>query len=246
MSHAEMSAQPQCPGSIAFTLNGENLIAHRAGVLWWSQEATLVVADLHLEKGSSFARRGQFLPPYDSRATLARLESVIAELSPRRIIALGDSFHDREAAMRLGAQERNTLAKLQDGREWIWVSGNHDPIPPKDLGGHPCEEMTIGNLVFRHEPQIGALGEIAGHLHPCAKIRSRSRSIRRPCFVGDSDRMILPAFGTLTGGLNIRDSAYAELLRNTKNTLAYTLGDEQVHALAFVDIIPDVKRARAS
>ncbi len=227
-------------------MQGEKLIAHHAGVLWWPCEQTLIVADLHLEKGSSFARRGQFLPPYDTKETLARLGNAIADLSPTRIVALGDSFHDQDAAKRLGQADRAALQQHQQGREWIWVSGNHDPLPPPDLGGKACDEFRVGNLVFRHEPQIGALGEVAGHLHPCVKIRSRSRSIRRPCFIANNCRLILPAFGALTGGLNICDKAYAELLVGNDTPRAFTLGGRGVYELSLTDVLPDVRRAKAS
>src|SRR4051794_29654567 len=143
---------------------GVTFTADLSGALFWEQESLLVVSDLHLEKGSSFARRGVLLPPYDTVATLGRLAAVIARHAPRVVIALGDSFHDRSAHDRLSDIDRETIAGLQSGRDWIWISGNHDPALPSDLGGVVAEEVAVGAIAFRHQP-TGASGEIAGHLH---------------------------------------------------------------------------------
>ncbi|MBI1261945.1 MAG: ligase-associated DNA damage response endonuclease PdeM [Rhizobiales bacterium] len=183
------------------------------GALWWPAERMLIVADLHLEKGSSFAARGIALPPYDTRATLARLESLIARLAPDSLVALGDSFHDRLAGERLPEDDRAKIRALASRTDWIWMEGNHDPLPPEGLGGRAVSHLAIGPLRLRHEPQPApAPGEIAGHLHPCAAVHIRGRRLRRRCFASDGQRLIMPAFGAYAGGLNVLDAAYDDLL----------------------------------
>ena len=212
-------------------VNGEELLLDACGALWWPGEETLVFADLHFEKGSSYARGGQMLPPYDTRATLSRMETAIVRRHPARIIALGDSFHDRYAAERLDEEERAQLARLRNGSEWIWIAGNHDPAPPTWLGGRITEEVAIGGLVFRYEPgAAGVRGEIAGHLHPCATITRRGRSLRRRCFVSDGARLLMPAFGAYAGGLDVRDGAVRTLF--AEKFLTYVLGRVRVYAVA--------------
>jgi uncharacterized protein len=212
-------------------INGESLTLDPSGALCWIQERTLIFADLHFEKGSSLARRGAMLPPYDTRETMARMSAAIARHRPARIVALGDSFHDREAAERLGGEERATLQELGRDREWIWIAGNHDPAPPAWLGGTVAPEIAIGGLVFRHEPQPQPqTGEIAGHLHPCATAVHRGRGIRRPCFVSDGSRMILPAFGAFTGGLDVQETPIASLFPD--GFVAYMLGARRVYAVS--------------
>jgi uncharacterized protein len=212
-------------------VNGEELLLEAAGALWWPAEETLVFADLHFEKGSFYARSGQMLPPYDTRATIHRIEIVVKRRAARRIIALGDSFHDPYAAERLDEEERARLAKLREGREWIWIAGNHDPMPPHWLEGRVAEEIAIGGLVFRHEPkEMNARGEVAGHLHPCATVTRRGRSLRRRCFVSDGARLLMPAFGAYAGGLDVRDRAVCGLFAG--GFLAYVLGAARVYAVA--------------
>jgi DNA ligase-associated metallophosphoesterase len=209
---------------------GVTLAADLSGALLWEEQGLLVVSDLHLEKGSSFATRGVLLPPYDTVATLGRLAAVIARHDPRRVIALGDSFHDRDAHQRLSGGDRDALAAMQARRDWIWISGNHDPALPSDLGGVVAQEVAIGPLVFRHEP-TGAAGEIAGHLHPKARVSTRGRSTERRCFASDGERAVMPAFGAFTGGLSIRDAAFARIFQ-TPGFVAHVLGDSRVHAIA--------------
>ena len=212
-------------------VNGEELLLEAAGALWWPGETTLVFADLHFEKGSFYARSGQMLPPYDTRATIARIETLVARRKPSRVIALGDSFHDPYAAERLDEEERARLAKLREGLEWIWIAGNHDPMPPHWLGGRVAEEIAIGCLLFRHEPQeFNARGEVAGHLHPCATVTRRGRSLRRRCFVSDGKRLLMPAFGAYAGGLDVRDRAVSGLFKD--RFLTYLLGAARVYAVA--------------
>jgi DNA ligase-associated metallophosphoesterase len=156
------------------TISDVTFLADLSGALFWPEQRLLVVSDLHLEKGSSFAARGVLLPPYDTVATLSRLAAVIARHDPCIIIALGDSFHDRDAHERLSASDREALSAMQTRRDWIWISGNHDPALPSDLGGVVASEVAIGPIAFRHEP-TGAAGEIAGHLHPKARVAGDDR-----------------------------------------------------------------------
>jgi uncharacterized protein len=220
-----------------FELCGAELIADVSGVVYWPAEATLAVADLHLEKGSSFARRGIFLPPYDTRATLKALDHALQRHKPRRVIALGDSFHDRAGAARLAPSDHALLSALMSGREWVWVLGNHDPAPPADLGGTSVDEIRLGPLTFRHEPQAGSAGEIAGHLHPCATVQARGRRVRRRCFAFDGNRVVLPSFGAYTGGLSVLDQAFAMILRAPFQ--AMLLGRERVYPVSHAKLLPD-------
>ena len=206
---------------------GIDMIADLSGALFWAEERLLVVSDLHLEKGSSFATRRVLLPPYDTAATLAKLCAVIARHDPRRVISLGDSFHDRDAHQRLDMANRATLTKLQTGRDWIWIAGNHDPALPREIGGTVAKEVRMGPLTFRHEP-TGAHGEIAGHLHPKARVSQRGRSVERRCFASDGLRAVMPSFGAYTGGLSIRDEAFKAIFQ-TSAFMAHLLGDRQVH-----------------
>lgn len=205
-------------------------LADLSGVLFWKEQSLLVVSDLHLEKGSSFAARGVLLPPYDTVATLSRLAAVIARYDPRRVIALGDSFHDRSAHERLAAPDREALAAMQARRDWIWIAGNHDPALPSDLGGVVASEVAIGSIMFRHEP-TGVAGEIAGHLHPKARVATRGRAMERRCFACDGERAVMPAFGAYTGGLSIRDVAFAKIFQSA-GFMAHVLGDNKLHAIA--------------
>src|SRR6476619_5104169 len=208
---------------------GVTLVADLSGALFWEEQSLLVVSDLHLEKGSSCAARGVLLPPYDTVAPLGRLAAVVARHAPRMVIALGDSFHDRNAHGRLSAPDRDTIAELQTARDWIWISGNHDPALPSTLGGVVAHEVEIGPIAFRHEP-TGASGEIAGHLHPKARVSARGRSMERRCFACDGARAVMPAFGAFAGGLNIRDAAFAKIFQ-TLGFVAHVLGDARLHAI---------------
>ncbi len=207
------------------------------GALYWPEERVLVIADLHLEKGSSFATRGVLLPPYDTAATLERVAALIARFAPHAVITLGDSFHDRKGPARIAAADRAALAGLQRGRDWIWVAGNHDPDPAEGVGGSFGSALAIGALVFRHEP-TGAKGEIAGHLHPVARVAGRGRTVSRRCFASDGARLVMPAFGAFTGGLNVRHRAFADVF----GTLAFTahlLGEGRLYAIAAARCVAD-------
>jgi uncharacterized protein len=209
---------------------GVTMLADLSGALFWEEQSLLIVSDLHLEKGSSFAARGVLLPPYDTVATLSRLAAVVARHDPRMVIALGDSFHDLNAHRRLCDADRGAILALQAERDWIWISGNHDPALPSDLGGVVASEVAIGPIAFRHEP-TGASGEIAGHLHPKARVPTRGRTVERRCFACDGERAVMPAFGAYTGGLSIRDAAFAKIFASLGFT-AHVLGDERLHSIA--------------
>jgi DNA ligase-associated metallophosphoesterase len=196
-----------------FHFHGATLVPDLSGALMWEETRSLIVADLHFEKGSSFAARGQLLPPYDTAATLGRLLAVIERVKPKRVICLGDSFHDDRAADRLHPDDIALLRGLTAGVEWLWVVGNHDPAPPEVFGGTVVHDFCLGPLTFRHIAAAGAAaGEISGHYHPKAAVATRGKPVTRPCFVGDGRRLILPAFGAFTGGLNVRDPAILALL----------------------------------
>lgn len=211
-------------------LAGAELHALCDGALFWPDENLLVVSDLHLEKGSSFARRGQLLPPFDSAVTLARLAALIAHHAPRRVIALGDSFHDTEGAARLSPDDRAALAALMAGRDWLWILGNHDPEPDETVGGDFSVSLAWSGITFVHEPTAGARAEIAGHLHPCARVSHRGRGLSRRCFATDAARIIVPAFGAYTGGLSIRHAAFAPLFNGTR-FMAHLVGAARVFSL---------------
>ena len=231
-------------GSLSVRVMGELCVLRCSGALWLPAHATLVAGDLHLEKGSAFAARGQMLPPYDSRATLARLEGEIADLDPARVVLLGDSFHDSRSIGRMAADDREALERLAGGRDWVWLEGNHDreALEQGDAGavgrlpGRVVGEMDLGPLFLTHEPLPQArAGEVAGHLHPCARVVAHGRMVRRSCFVTDGRRLILPAFGAFTGGLNVLDVAIAGLF--DERPLAAALGKDRVHALAWASLV---------
>jgi DNA ligase-associated metallophosphoesterase len=220
-------AQPDHPLAVA----GVELAADAAGALYWPEQGLLAVADLHLEKGSSFARRGVLLPPYDTAATLARLAALIGRYAPRVVVALGDSFHDGGGPARLADTDRATLKGLQRGRDWVWITGNHDPEPAEGIGGRFLASFAQGGLTFRHEPMENATAEIAGHLHPVARVVRRGRAVSRRCFATDGARVVMPAFGAYAGGLNVRHRAFARLFRTLAFT-AHMLGERRVYAVA--------------
>lgn len=235
---AAMPARGCGETSEAFMLGRLALVPDLSGALWLPEERTLVVADLHLEKGSAYAARGVMLPPYDSSATLAVLAAAIRRHQPARVIALGDSFHDREAENRLAPEMRAALAALQQGRNWLWVTGNHDPAISRAMGGESAAEATLAGVVLRHEPSACEDGyEIAGHLHPAAKVRMRGRAIRRRCFALSARRCVMPAMGAYAGGLNLRDAAFRPLFR--AGLSAHLLGDGRLFRIDPRLLLPD-------
>ena len=196
----------------AFSVSGKAFVADISGALYWPAEKALLVADLHLEKGSAHAARGRMLPPYDTRATLLKLAEAIDRHAPDVVIALGDSLHDRAGAGRIADDDMRVLAMLQEGRRWIWVTGNHDPEISPVMRGDVHPELVLSGITLRHTPREARVThEISGHLHPAARVSLYGHTIRRPCFIGNGRRLILPAFGAYTGGLNVLDSAFHPL-----------------------------------
>jgi len=198
--------------SLAFSFSGVRLHALGSGALWWPDQDLLCVSDLHLGKSARMARRGgAALPPYETHDTLARLTADLDRTGAKIVICLGDSFDDIEAADTLGETDRLQIAALQAGRIWIWIEGNHDP-GPVSLGGAHLADWRCGKLQFRHIASSDAHGEVSGHYHPKVRLQARGRSIARPAFLFDSRRLILPAYGTYTGGLHSSDKALADLM----------------------------------
>ena len=212
MQQAEAKRQEEGTTACAFQIGGLDAFAEPCGALVLPKPGLLVVSDLHLEKGAAFARRGQPLPPYDTAATLDRLEAAARRHQPKMIVALGDSFHDLHGESGLDTDDRERLKRLvaATGR-FIWISGNHDPEAPQDLGGEAHETLEIDGLSFRHEPTHdpapGSI-ELCGHLHPAAVVRMPGASARRPCFAGDHRRLMLPAYGAYAGGLSLSHPAF--------------------------------------
>jgi hypothetical protein len=222
---SDAAAQP-------LSICGKHVLADRAGALYWPGERTLIVADLHLEKASAQAERGVLLPPYDTRETLERLAVVIERYKAETVVALGDSLHDRGGAERIAAGDLAALRVLQEDRRWIWVTGNHDPEIGRQLGGEVVNALTLSGLRLVHLPTGGrTTHEIAGHLHPAARLSLYGHTLRRPCFVGNRLRLVLPAFGTFTGGLNVLDPAFLPLFGNDGFGV-WMLGQEGVYPVA--------------
>lgn len=223
---------------VSLELAGERVELSAAGAAYLPQHSTLLVADLHFEKASSYAVRGQMLPPYDSAVTLARLAAEIERVRPRRVIALGDSFHDQRARGRMDVSVVEQVRAMTGQANWTWIAGNHDVSPPDDLGGDCVEEVELGALVLRHEPLEGAgVAEVAGHLHPCARVRGDTGSVRAKCFVADETRMILPSFGALTGGLNVCDAAFGGLFAAQPRVCV--VGRDRVYEVSAERLVPD-------
>jgi uncharacterized protein len=218
---------------------GVTLVTDPAGALYWPDEKLLAIADLHLEKGSAFAARGVLLPPYDTASTLARLGRLVERYNPHLVIALGDSFHDGDGPRRLHDSDRVALRTLQRRRDWLWIAGNHDPDPADGIGGAFADILALGPLTFRHEPSCDAYkGEIAGHLHPLARVARRGRAVSRRCFVSDGRRLVMPAFGAYAGGLNVRDRAIAMLFASLVFTV-HMLGEQRLYAITAAHCLPD-------
>ncbi|GGF48220.1 metallophosphatase [Aliidongia dinghuensis] len=238
-AHAPAPAPATKP--LALSLAGVDLLAEPSGALWWPAERTLVVADLHFEKGAAFARRGTLLPPYDTRATLATLAALIERLAPARVVALGDSFHDADGAEQIGHDDAERLAMLVAHQDWIWIAGNHDPAPGPALGGRIVPDaLRLGPLTLRHEAaRDTAPGELSGHFHPKAGISIHGRRLTCRCFVADDRRVILPAFGAYAGGLDVRDPAIADLFPN--GFAAYLAGKTRLTMVPFPKA-PDAQR----
>ncbi len=210
------------------TLAGMDFIPDLSGALYVPDFQALLVADLHLEKGTSLARRGVHLPPYDTRQSLLQLMAAIAAAKPRRLIFLGDTFHDGEARERIGLGDLATLRGLTAQIETIWITGNHDPAPPADIGGSIAAQVALGPVTLRHTPRALAEGEmeIAGHLHPAAAVESRGHRIRCRCFIADDRRIVMPAFGSYTGALSVRSEAFDGLFGDYQ---VWMIGASAIH-----------------
>ena len=216
-------------------LAGERLMLDPAGVLVWPEHGLLAVSDLHLEKGTAFARQGMLLPPWDTRATLDRLALLLRKYRPRIVVTLGDSFHDRGGALRLPAAEIARLRAMTEATRFVWVLGNHDPEPATQLGGDWVDEFSLGAIIFRHQGMEPAIrlessGEICGHHHPKAAIAVRGGSQSRACFVADARRVMLPAFGAYTGGLDVTHPEIARLF--PRGGRVFLLGRERLFSFA--------------
>ena len=236
MSAAAFARSP-C-GGVAVRIGEAEALLRAAGALWLAAARALVVADLHFEKGSAYAARGQMLPPYDTGETLRRLAAEVEALEPATIVFLGDSFHDGAGEARMAGDYVETLVALARGRTLVWVVGNHDADGPANLPGEVVDDMRLEGLTLRHEPRGGPqAGEAAGHLHPCARVTGPGRTVRRPCFVTDGQRIVLPAFGAYAGGLNIRDAAFAGLF--AAPPLAVTLGPRQAQPIGWRRLVGD-------
>jgi DNA ligase-associated metallophosphoesterase len=215
------------------SVHGVAAVCDPLGGLYLPDSGILVVSDLHLEKGAAFARRGMMLPPYDTLATLTVLAAVIARYDPKLVISLGDNFHDRIGSEQMPENFRALIVNMARGREWIWINGNHDPDGTVDLPGSSADEMHYAGLTFRHEPKNGLQkGEVAGHLHPAATVRRREKSIRRPCFATDGARMLMPAFGVMSGGLDLRHKAMHGLFDRTA-LIAHLLGRDRIYSVRY-------------
>jgi DNA ligase-associated metallophosphoesterase len=196
---------------VRFSFSGHELMALPQGALFWPARRALLVADLHLEKGSWFARLGQMLPPYDSLATLSDLTALAVSTSAEEIWCLGDSFHDRHGCDRLPERAREMLVALTSATRWTWITGNHDPGFPDHCGGAITDEAEVDGLLLRHEADPAETRpELSGHFHPKLRISLRGRKVSRRCFVATERKLILPAFGSLTGGL---DASHPEIVR---------------------------------
>lgn len=225
--------------SAILSIGGLRLTPDASGVLYEPHEKLLIVSDLHLEKASSLARRGSLLPPYDTLDTLKRLSLVVDRLRPQTIISLGDTWHDTHGPSRMSDDNAAIFTALRKNMDWIFITGNHDPDPPHFSSARVMDEIQMGGVHFRHEPKIKITEpEIAGHLHPAAKLRAKGRSIRRKCFISDSTRCILPAFGSLTGGLNVLDKAFDPLFPEQK-FLTHIVSSDQLFTVGPQSLVSD-------
>ena len=203
---------------VPFSFAGETFCATPDGALFWPEQRALLVADLHLEKASWFARFGQFLPPYDSHATLTALAAAVGRTGAKRLYCLGDSFHDSFGCERLPASARALLTELTDRLDWTWIVGNHDPGFADHCGGTLAHEVEIARIVLRHEAvRDDPRPEMSGHYHPKLRLHLKGRQVSRRCFVVSATKVILPAFGSLTGGL---DAHHPEILGSVGNNAA--------------------------
>jgi len=241
MLRARLDLMPETAPTLRSHLKiaGHTLKPLVAGAVYWEAEDTLLVADLHLEKGAAYAARGMLLPPYDTRSTLSRLDKIIAAVDPGRVVALGDSFHRSECADNLVEDDFALLKELQKGRDWYWICGNHDPHLPDTIGGTVCATLTMAGVTLRHEPSGDAKSpEIVGHLHPVARISRRGTVVRRRCFATDGHRLVMPAFGAYAGGLNVLHEAFQPLFL-WHRLEAWMMGRHAVYPVLGSLLLPD-------
>ena len=228
----DMISLAAIPG-VETAIHGVAAVCDPLGALYLPDAGILVVSDLHLEKGAAYARRGMMLPPYDTLATLTVLAAVISRYDPKLVISLGDNFHDRVGSQHLPDAFRTLIVEMARGREWIWINGNHDPDGTIDLPGTCSDELFYAGLTFRHEPRDGLQkGEIAGHLHPAATVRRREKSVRRPCFATDGGRLLMPAFGVMSGGLDLGHKAMKGLF-DKASLIAHLLGRDRIYSVRY-------------
>jgi DNA ligase-associated metallophosphoesterase len=211
---------------------GERLMLDPDGAVFWPAQKLLAVADLHFEKGSAAAVQGALLPPWDTRATLDRLAALLRRYKPETVVALGDSFHDARGASRLHPGDLARLQLFAGAHRFVWVLGNHDPAPPEGLAGEAVAELRLGPLRFVHQTRPGpAAGELCGHHHPKARVQARGATVVRPCFVADARRLMLPALGAYTGGLDVNDPAIGALF--PRGGRVFLLGKERLFSFAY-------------
>lgn len=223
--------------SAEIVLSGVAAVCDLSGALYLPDHDTLVVSDLHLEKGAAFARRGQLLPPYDTQATLKLLDAVVTRYQPKTVISLGDNFHDRVGSALMPLPFREMISAIARGRDIVWINGNHDPDGTINLPGNSVDEYRLAGLTFRHEPSLAhGRGEVAGHLHPAATVRRREKSVRRPCFATDGSRMIMPSFGVTTGGLDLRHKAFTGLFARA-DLIAHLLGRDRIYSVRYGNLM---------
>ena len=205
---------------VSFSFQDETLVPLACGALFWPATRTLFVADLHFEKASSFARRGRLLPPYDSLDTLAALLAALEATSASRVVCLGDSFHDAGGPARLPAAARSALKLLTASLDWLWITGNHDDTAAASLGGRMLAEARLGPFTLRHEADpADPAAELSGHFHPSLRLRVAGRRIVRRCFAVSATKLVLPAYGSMTGGLCITDLAFTTALGPARQAL---------------------------
>ena len=208
---------------------GKHFSTDPSGALYWPEQNTLIVSDLYLEKGSAKADKERLLPPYDTRSTLRRLAAVMDRYDPDRVIALGGSLHDEAVSDGMSRTDREKLSILHQGREWYWVSGKYDSDLPDWLGGIVCPALTVEGIKFRYDPSSGSkTHEVAGQLHPAARLNRRGVNVRRKCFISNGSRLIIPAFGVYSGGLNVLDEAFTELFSDGEFHV-WMLGQKEVY-----------------
>lgn len=205
---------------VPFSFGGHDFTALSAGALFWPARAALLVADLHLEKASWYAGGGQMLPPYDSLATLTELTALVAATGAREVWCLGDSFHDAEGCDRLLPEARAMLLALTGSTEWTWITGNHDPVLRDRCGGAVVDEALVDGLVLRHEADPAETRpELSGHFHPKLRVRVRGKLVARRCFLATRAKLVLPAFGALTGGLDVDHPALIQAVGRSAEAL---------------------------